>query len=192
MGRAGRLVYWSLVLMLWAGIGGAGMVAWYGARMPAATTWSIPGRSPNIGIVAVDGRLIANRGMTGGEAVGLHEMSPYIPAAVVAIEDRRFYSHFGVDPHRPGACHGRQSCRRPLRRRAARRMTQQLAKNLFLKPDRTIERKVQEVLLALWLEHRHSKDRDPRNVSEPGLFRLRRLWRRGRVAPLFLQGRRAT
>ena len=37
-------------------------------------------------------------------------------------------------------------------------LTQQLAKNLFLKPDRTLERKVQEVLLALWLEHKHSKD----------------------------------
>ena len=37
-------------------------------------------------------------------------------------------------------------------------LTQQLAKNLFLKPERTLERKVQEVLLALWLEHKHSKD----------------------------------
>ena len=54
-----RLAYWCLVLMLWAGIGAAGMVAWYGAKMPALTTWSIPGRSPNIKIVV--GRRQASR-----------------------------------------------------------------------------------------------------------------------------------
>jgi penicillin-binding protein 1A len=144
------------VLALWVGIAGAGMVAWYGARMPAATTWSIPGRSPNIGIVAVDGRLIANRGMMGGEAVGLEEMSPYIPAAVIAIEDRRFYSHFGVDPiGLARAMAANVAAGRFIE--GGSTITQQLAKNLFLKPDRTIERKVQEVLLALWLERKHSK-----------------------------------
>ncbi len=156
VGGAARLFYWSLVLALWAGIAGAGMVAWYGARMPAATTWSIPGRSPNIGIVAVDGRLLANRGMTGGEAVGIEEMSPWIPAAVVAIEDRRFYSHFGVDPLGLARAMAANIAAGRLTQGGST-ITQQLAKNLFLKPDRTVERKVQEVLLALWLEHRHSK-----------------------------------
>ena len=152
-----RLAYWSLVLMLWAGIGAAGMVAWYGAKMPALTTWSIPGRSPNIKIVSVDGRLLANRGMTGGEALRLAQMSPYIPAALVAIEDKRFYSHPGIDPIgllRAAAANlfaGRLT-------QGGSTITQQLAKNLFLKPDRTIERKVQEVLLALWLERTHSKE----------------------------------
>lgn len=156
-GLFGRLVYWCLVLALWAGIGGAGLVAYYGARMPSATTWSIPDRPPNVRIVSVDGRLVANRGMTGGEAVGLHEMSPYIPQAVMAIEDRRFYSHFGIDPLGlaramfENITSGRFS-------QGGSTLTQQLAKNLFLKPDRTIERKVQEVLLALWLEQRHTKD----------------------------------
>ena len=49
-------------------------------------------------IVAEDGSLLANRGVNGGEAMGLRDMSPYIPQAVVAIEDRRYYSHFGFDP----------------------------------------------------------------------------------------------
>ena len=79
-GLFGRLVYWCFVLAIWGGIAAAGIVVYYGAKMPSATTWAIPDRSPNIKIVGVDGRLIANRGMTGGEAVGLHEMSPYIPA----------------------------------------------------------------------------------------------------------------
>src|SRR5690606_3017967 len=66
--------YWSMVLCLWGGIATTGLVAYYGAKMPAATTWSIPDRPPNVRIVAVNGQLLANRGMTGGEAVGLHEM----------------------------------------------------------------------------------------------------------------------
>lgn len=96
-GVLGRLFYWCFVLAIWGGIAVAGIVIYYGAKMPAATTWSIPDRAPNIKIVSADGQLLANRGMSGGEAVGLHEMSPYIPEAVIAIEDRRFYSHFGID-----------------------------------------------------------------------------------------------
>lgn len=156
-GVLARLVYWCLVLALWAGIGGVGLVAWYGARMPSATTWSIPDRPPNVRIVSVDGRLVANRGMTGGEAVGLHEMSPYIPQAVMAIEDRRFYSHFGIDPF--GLARAMfENITSGRFTQGGSTLTQQLAKNLFLKPDRTIERKVQEVLLALWLEQKHTKD----------------------------------
>ena len=77
--------------------------------------------------------------------------------AVIAIEDRRFYSHFGVDPIGltravfNNLTRGRFS-------QGGSTLTQQLAKNLFLKPERTLERKVQEVLLALWLERKHSKD----------------------------------
>ncbi|MDX8461435.1 transglycosylase domain-containing protein [Mesorhizobium humile] len=157
LGIATRLVYWCFVLCIWGGIAVAGIVVYYGAKMPAATTWSVPDRAPNIKIVSVDGALIANRGASGGEAVGLHEMSPYIPEAVVAIEDRRFYSHFGIDPIGlsramvTNLVGGHFS-------QGGSTLTQQLAKNLFLTPDRTLERKVQEVLLALWLEHKHSKD----------------------------------
>ena len=152
-----RLAYWCVVLGIWGGIGVAGILVYYGARMPSASTWSIPDRPPNIKIVSVDGTVIANRGITGGEAVSLDEMSPFIPEAVVAIEDRRFYSHFGIDPLGLARAivtnlvtgHTVQG---------GSTITQQLAKNLFLSPERTIERKVQEVLLAFWLEHKFSKD----------------------------------
>jgi penicillin-binding protein 1A len=156
-GVLGRLAYWCFVLAIWGGIATAGIVVYYGAKMPAATTWAIPDRAPNIRIVSVDGKLLANRGMSGGEAVGLHEMSTYIPEAVIAIEDRRFYSHLGIDPIGlsramvANVLGGRFS-------QGGSTLTQQLAKNLFLTPDRTLERKVQEVLLALWLEHKHTKD----------------------------------
>ncbi len=150
-------VYWMMVMGIWGGIAAAGLVAFYGAQMPAATTWAIPDRPPNVRIVAVNGQLVANRGMTGGEAVGLHEMSPFIPQAVMAIEDRRFHSHFGVDPI--GLARAVVTNIAGARfSQGGSTLTQQLAKNLFLKPERTIERKVQEVLLALWLEQKYTKD----------------------------------
>ena len=151
-------IYWGLVLCLWVGIGLAGLVAYYGSRMPSASTWVIPERPPNVKITDLDGSLIANRGTTGGEAVALSDMSPYIPEAIIAIEDRRFYSHFGFDP----IGLGRAVVTNVLTGHAVQggsTLTQQLAKNLFLSPDRTLERKVQEVLLALWLEHKYTKDR---------------------------------
>ncbi len=145
------------MLGLWGGIGLAGIVAYYGAQMPSATNWTIPDRPPNVKIVSADGQLVANRGMTGGEAIGLHEMSPYIPQAVMAIEDRRFYSHFGVDPI--GVARAMiQNIMQGRLSQGGSTLTQQLAKNLFLRPERTIERKVQEVLLAFWLEQKFTKD----------------------------------
>ncbi len=156
-GLVRRLAYWCVVLGIWGAIGVGGLVLYYGARMPSATSWSIPERPPNVKILAANGDIIANRGATGGEAVALEDMSPYIPQAVIAIEDRRFYSHFGVDPlglaraMLTNVMSGRMV-------QGGSTLTQQLAKNLFLSPERTLERKVQEVLLAFWLEQKYTKD----------------------------------
>ncbi|MGJ8569180.1 MAG: transglycosylase domain-containing protein [Hoeflea sp.] len=156
-GALRSMVYWCCVLGIWGGIAIAGVVVFYGARMPSAATWSIPDRPPNVKIVSVNGETMANRGATGGEALLLGDMSPYIPEAVIAIEDRRFYSHFGVDPiGLARAMMANVMAGRMVQ--GGSTLTQQLAKNLFLSPERTIERKVQEVLLSLWLEHRFSKD----------------------------------
>ena len=92
-----------------------------------------------------------------GANIALKDLPPYLPTAFIAIEDRRFYSHFGIDPvgilralvtnvmHR-GVSQGGST------------LTQQLAKNLFLTQERTIRRKLQEAELAIWLERKHSKD----------------------------------
>ncbi len=152
-----RLLYWCVVLGIWGGIGLVGLVVWYGAQMPSVADWALPDRPPNVKIVSTDGQLVANRGASGGEAVPLSAMSPFIPQAVIAIEDRRFRSHWGIDPMGLG----RALVQNLAGRRVAQggsTLTQQLAKNLFLKPDRTLERKVQEMLLAVWLEHKYSKD----------------------------------
>lgn len=152
-----RIVYWCIVLGIWAGIGVTGLVVYYGSRMPSASTWAIPDRPPNVKITAVDGSVIANRGTTGGEALALEDMSPYIPEAIVAIEDRRFYSHFGVDPLGLARAFVTNVTTGHMVQGGST-LTQQLAKNLFLSPERTLERKVQEVLLALWLEQKYTKD----------------------------------
>ncbi len=150
LGLFTRAVYWCFVLAIWGGIAAAGVAVYYGAKMPAATTWSIPERAPNIKIVSVDGHLIANRGMSGGEAISLKQMSPYIPEAVVAIEDRRFYSHFGVDPiglaraMLTNLTGGRFS-------QGGSTITQQLARNIFLNNSRTFDRKIREAILSLLL-----------------------------------------
>lgn len=157
IGLVRTLFYWCVVLGIWGAMGVGGLVLYYGARMPSAESWSIPERPPNVKILSVGGDVVANRGTTGGEALSLENMSPYIPQAVIAIEDRRFYSHFGIDPL--------GLARAMLTNLTTGRMvqggstlTQQLAKNLFLSPERTLERKVQEVLLAFWLEQKYSKD----------------------------------
>ncbi len=117
----------------------------------------MPERPANIRIVAANGQLISNRGKTGGEAISLRELPYYVPAAFVAIEDRRFYEHFGIDVLGLVSV-AIESVQAGEVTRGASTLTQQLAKNLFLTPDQTLDRKVQEALLAVWLEQNYSKD----------------------------------
>ncbi|MGY8704194.1 penicillin-binding protein 1A [Bradyrhizobium sp. 18BD] len=153
----GRLVYWGAVLGLWGMIAVIGLVIYVGAHLPPIQSLEIPKRPPTIQIVGIDGSMLAQRGEMAGANVSLKDLPPYLPKAFIAIEDRRFYSHFGIDPvgilralvtnvlHR-GVSQGGST------------LTQQLAKNLFLTQERTMQRKLQEVELAIWLERKHSKD----------------------------------
>ncbi|MDE2362079.1 MAG: penicillin-binding protein [Hyphomicrobiales bacterium] len=153
----GRLVYWTFVLGVWAAIGLGALTAYYAAQLPAIDKLAIPKRPPNIAILADDGEVLANRGDSGGPAIRLSELPPYLPAAFVAIEDRRFYTHWGIDP----LGIGRAIVANIMRRggmQGGSTLTQQLAKNLFLTQERTLSRKMQEAILALWLEHKYSKD----------------------------------
>src|SRR5262249_7667777 len=129
---------------------------WVASHLPPIQSLEIPKRPASIQIVGLDGRVLANRGEMGGAAVPLKELPPYLPKAFVAIEDRRFFFHYGVDP--VGLL--RAVLANALHRSVAQggsTITQQLAKNLFLTQERTLTRKLQEVVLALWLEHKYSK-----------------------------------
>src|ERR1700737_2326220 len=151
-----RLVYWGAVLGLWGAIAAVGVVVWVGAHLPAIQSLEIPKRPPTIEIVGLDGSMLAQRGEMAGANVSLKDLPPYLPKAFIAIEDRRFYSHYGVDP----IGIARAAVTNVLHRGVSQggsTLTQQLAKNLFLTQERTIGRKVQELVLALWLEHKYTK-----------------------------------
>jgi len=151
------LLWWAFVACLWGGIAVIGVIVYFGAQLPSSNTWAIPERPPNIRILAADGSLISNRGQTGGEAVTYRELPYYVPAAVIASEDRRFMSHFGVDPVGLLAVVVESIQARGVTRGAST-ITQQVAKNLFLTPDQTLGRKVQEAILAVWLEQNYTKE----------------------------------
>jgi penicillin-binding protein 1A len=152
----GLLLRWTLVACIWTGVAGTAAVAYYASKLPPIDQLTVPKRPPNIAIMSVDGQLLANRGDTGGAAVHIADLPPYLPKAFVAIEDRRFYSHFGVDPFGILRAVSRNVTGRGTMQGGST-LTQQLAKNLFLTQERTLPRKIQEAILALWLEHRYSK-----------------------------------
>jgi len=145
------------LLFLWTLIVGGAIVGYFVLTLPDTGELTRAERRPSVTILAANGSLLTTYGDLFGQPLTLKEMSPYLPKAVIATEDRRFYSHFGVDPiglaralfADIAAGHFIQG---------GSTITQQLAKNLFLTPERSLSRKIQETLLALWLEHRFTKD----------------------------------
>ncbi len=153
-----RVLIWSITLGIWVGIAGLGVIGYYAIDLPdldqAGMTTT---RRAAIVIQAQSGETFAAYGDIYGEPLSLEQMSPFIPQAVMATEDRRFYSHFGIDPI--GLARAIWvNMRAGHTVQGGSTITQQLAKNLFLKPDRTLKRKIQEALMALWIEHRFTKD----------------------------------
>ncbi|HSG94022.1 MAG TPA: transglycosylase domain-containing protein, partial [Afifellaceae bacterium] len=146
-----RGFYWGAVASLWGLVGVVGIMLWYGLQLPHASTWAVPQRPPNVQIVSIDGQLLGNRGDTGGEAVRIEQLPAHLLDAVIAIEDRRFRYHFGLDPIGLTRAMSRNIRARRLVEGGST-LTQQLAKNMFLTPERSFRRKVQELVLALWLE----------------------------------------
>src|SRR3954468_3854550 len=153
----GRAAYWSLVIGLWCFIGAIGMIGWVAAHLPPIQSLEVPKRPPSIQIVGLNGRVLATRGEMGGSAVPLRELPPYLPKGFLAIADRRFYSHYGVDPFGIARAVAANVLHRGVSQGGST-LTQQLAKNLFLTQERTVMRKLQEVILSVWLERKYSKD----------------------------------
>jgi penicillin-binding protein 1A len=146
-----------VMLGAWGVIFGGLFFSHFLSSLPDVHNLMISGPSQDATILDDRGRLIARRGLTQGAMVRAQDLPDYVPNAFIAIEDRRFRSHMGIDPI-------------GLTRAAVQNMinghvvqggstlTQQLAKNLFLSPSRTLDRKIQEAMLALYLESRYSKD----------------------------------
>ncbi|MGQ9368092.1 transglycosylase domain-containing protein [Azospirillum sp. ST 5-10] len=114
-------------------------------------------RRPTVTVLAADGTQFARFGDLQGSVASVDELPRHLVDAVLAIEDRRFRYHFGVDPI--GLARAFYTNWRSGRVvQGGSTITQQLAKNLFLTPERSLKRKVQEAMLALWLEYRFTKD----------------------------------
>ncbi|MFO1036734.1 MAG: PBP1A family penicillin-binding protein [Geminicoccaceae bacterium] len=133
------------------------LVAWvalfyvYAPILPDPQALRDQSRQKTITVLADNGAVLAVRGMEGEPFVDLDEISPWLVKAVVATEDRRFLTHFGIDLQglvraawtnlrAGGVVEGGST------------ITQQLAKNLFLTPERSMQRKLQELVIAIWLE----------------------------------------
>ncbi|NGP18676.1 transglycosylase domain-containing protein [Devosia chinhatensis] len=103
------------------------------------------------------GTEIGRRGIRSDDSVALDQMPDYLIKATLATEDRRFYEHFGIDV--VGTLRAVATNAQGERgTQGGSSITQQLAKNLFLSSERTINRKIVEAFLAVWLEWHYSKD----------------------------------
>ena len=143
---------------------GAGLVVLAIVAVVTWLLWSLPlGRAlepannPTMVLLASDGSPIARRGSYKEAPIEAAKLPAYVPGAFIAIEDRRFYSHMGVDPKAIARALGANAKAGGVSEGGST-ITQQLAKNAFLSSDRNLRRKAQEALIALWLEARLSKE----------------------------------
>ncbi len=151
-----RVVYVLAILAVWAAIALVATVLVFSQGLPDISRLYTIQRQPSINYLDRSGALITVRGSQYAPPVKIDEMPPYVPAAFVAIEDRRFYHHMGFDLI--GIMRAIVAdLRRGHAAEGASTITQQLARNLFLTPDQTVKRKIQEVILAVELEHKFSK-----------------------------------
>jgi penicillin-binding protein 1A len=114
-------------------------------------------RQAKVTVVADNGQVIAVRGSDGQRFVQLDEISPWLVKAVIATEDSRFYRHVGVDPIGLARALVDNVLARDVVAGGST-ITQQLAKNLYLTPERSLKRKLQELTLAIWLETKLAKN----------------------------------
>jgi penicillin-binding protein 1A len=149
-------LYWGAVIGVWGLIFLVAFFAVFATDLPDVSKLNDVTRQPSISYLDRSGALIAVRGSQYAPPVDLDALPDHVPKAFIAIEDRRFWWHPGFDPI-------------GMMRAAVRNMqageivaggstiTQQLARNLFLTLDQNWRRKVQELILAVWLEIRFSK-----------------------------------
>ena len=147
---------YATITAIWGavGLGLAGL--WFTWDMPNPATAVTTARRPAIMLLDPAGRLVARFGDASGQVVLPQNLPPYVPAAFIAIEDRRFYAHGPFDLQ--GIL--RAGLSDLFHRRIVQggsTLTQQVAKTLFLTDQRTLRRKIQEAVLSLWLARHYSQ-----------------------------------
>ncbi|MEN9288505.1 MAG: hypothetical protein RL317_128 [Pseudomonadota bacterium] len=131
------------------------LVLWLAITAPLSKSLQ-PIAPPQLTLLAADGQPIARNGANIGDPVKISELPPHVWQAFVAIEDRRFYTHWGIDPR--GLARALVNNLGDGGTQGGSTITQQLAKITFLTPERSLTRKAREMLIAFWLEAWLTKD----------------------------------
>jgi penicillin-binding protein 1A len=152
-----RLIYYFILLGFWGAVLLGGFLVYHFYQLPDISELTKVKRKPSITILDEVGRYIYSVDDLYGEAVDVSGLPPYVWQAVISIEDRRFFKHFGIDPI--GIIRAMYyNLRAGDIVQGGSTITQQVAKNIFLSQERSMTRKIQELLLSFWLEHRFSKN----------------------------------
>ncbi|HEX2942923.1 MAG TPA: PBP1A family penicillin-binding protein [Rhodopila sp.] len=150
------LLRWGFIVSVWGMLALGVMLLWFARDLPRPESAMDATRRPSLTLLDRSGRVIATYGDLVGEKLRLRDLPPALPAAVVAVEDRRFWHHPGVDVlGMLRAAVVNLTAGRVVQ--GGSTLTQQVAKTLFLSNARTMKRKVQELLLTLWLERHFTK-----------------------------------
>ncbi|MBM3509081.1 MAG: PBP1A family penicillin-binding protein [Alphaproteobacteria bacterium] len=155
--RPSRLRYRLAVAAVWAVVAFGILAAWVAAELPDPRAIAAFDKPTTVHLAYADGTPFITLAASGETAVALADLPRWLPQAVIATEDRRYYQHSGLDLR--GIARALVvNLRAGAVREGASTITQQLARNLFLGPERHLKRKAQEAMLALWLERRLTKD----------------------------------
>ena len=153
---AWTLLRFALIATIWATLAGGAGLLWLARDLPRPETALDAARRPGLTLQDRSGATFATFGDMVGEPLRLADMPRYLPAAAVAVEDRRFWSHGAIDV--VGIARAVWvNLRAGHLVQGGSTLEQQVAKNLFLSNERTLRRKVQELMLTLWLEHSFTK-----------------------------------
>ena len=151
-----RLLRWAFIGAVWGTVGLGLMLVWFARDLPRPEDALDAVRRPSLVLQDERGRTVATYGDLVGDALRLSQLPRALPEAAVAVEDRRFWSHWGLDVRGMLRAAAVDVIRGHLAQGGST-ITQQVAKNLFLTNARTFRRKVQEVMLTLWLERHFTK-----------------------------------
>lgn len=151
------ILKWSFFLSIWIAIFGAMALFYYFQGLPSLADLESENGKQIVQINYSNGNRITNRGEIYLSETSFFELPPHLINAVVATEDRRFFSHHGIDILGiTRATYANKKAGRIVQ--GGSTITQQLAKLLFLNPERTFKRKIQEILLAVQLERHFTKE----------------------------------
>lgn len=157
LGSAWAVARVVVILAIWGAVGAGVVTLWFTWDLPNPSVAVTQTRRPAIRLLDPEGRLAARFGDVSGQVVLPSALPAYVPAAFIAIEDRRFYKHGAFDMQGIFRALASDIIHRRVVQGGST-LTQQVAKTLFLGNQRTLRRKVQEAFLAIWLWRHYSRN----------------------------------